>query len=128
MTMTSLANKKILVVEDDSACRYVMELFLEVSDCSLSIVGNGQEAVNKVMSEKFDVVLMDLRMPVMDGYAAASAIRELDKAVPIIAMTGHARAWEDGQCQACGMNDYLIKPYTKEQVIEKLLKWTNVSL
>ena len=125
MTTTALTHKKILVVEDDSACRYVMELYLEDADCSLEIVANGQEAVSKVRSDKFDVVLMDLRMPVMDGYAATSAIREMDKGVPIIAMTGHARAWEEGQCQICGMNDYLIKPYTKEQVIEKLVQWTS---
>ena len=127
MIMAALANKKILVAEDDGACRFVMELFLENVDCSFVMVDNGQAAVNKVRSEKFDAVLMDLRMPVMDGYAAASAIRALDKAVPIIAITGHARAWEKGQCQSCGMNDYLIKPYTREQVIEKLLKWLNVS-
>ena len=123
MITTALANKKILVVEDDSACRYVMELFLENADCSFVMVDNGQAAVNKARSEPFDAVLMDLRMPVMDGYAAARAIREMDKVVPIIAMTGNARAWEDGQCQVCGINDYLTKPYTKEQVIEKLLTW-----
>ncbi len=124
MTRTSLARKKILVVEDDSACRYVMELFLGDAECSLEIVGNGQDAVNKAMAETFDAVLMDLRMPIMDGYDAARAIRATNKAVPIIAMTGHAMAWEEGKCQACGMNDHLIKPYTREQLIEKLLKWT----
>lgn len=124
MTTIALAHKKILVVEDDTACRYVMELFLEDADCVLVMADNGQDAVNKAMAETFDAVLMDIRMPVMDGYAAASAIRRTDKAVPIIAMTGNALAWEEGKCQACGMNDSLIKPYTKEQLLEKLVQWT----
>ena len=126
MISTALIHKKILDVEDDSSCQRLMEIFLEEVRCTFEIVGNGQEAVNKVRTEKVDVVLMDVRMPVMDGYAASSAIREMDKVVPIIAMTGDDRAWEGGKCQAYGMNDCLIKPFTKEQVIEKLLKWSGV--
>ncbi len=125
MEKTALVNKKILVAEDDDACRYLFELFLEGAGCSLTIVKNGKEALSKVRAEKFDAVLMDLRMPVMSGYEASRAIREIDVALSIIALTAHALAWEDGKCQASGMNDYLIKPCTKEQVIKKLLQWTD---
>ncbi len=125
MENTALVNKNILIAEDDDACRYLFELFLEGTGCSFTIVGNGEEALSKVRSEKFDVVLMDLRMPLMNGYEASRAIRETDIALSIIALTAHALAWEDGKCQASGMNDYLIKPCTKEQVIEKLVQWTD---
>ncbi|MBF0331396.1 MAG: response regulator [Candidatus Omnitrophica bacterium] len=124
MNSIALKNKRILIAEDDDACRYLWELTLEAIGCCFVIVKDGQEAVDQAKLNKFDIVLMDLRMPNINGYEAAAALRAIDKAVPIIALTGYARAWEDGKCQACGMNDYLTKPCTKEQLIEKLLKWT----
>ncbi len=124
MDNTYLKNMKVLVAEDDESCRYLMELLLTDIGCSFEIAVNGLEAISKIKAGKFDVIFMDLRMPTMNGYDAMSAIRELDRTIPVIAMTGHAGAWEDGLCQDRGMSDYLIKPYAKEQVIEKLLKWT----
>ena len=123
----TLRDKKILVAEDDESCRYLMELLLTDIGCSFEIAVNALEAVSKMKMGKFDAVFMDLQMPMMNGFDAMSAIRELDRTIPVIAMTGNAGAWEDGLCQDRGMSDYLIKPYTKEQVIEKLLKWTAVN-
>jgi len=119
----ALTNKRIMVAEDDEACQFLWQLLLEEAGATFSIAKNGQEAVSKVKADSFDVVFMDLRMPVMDGYKATSAIREINKDVPIIALTGFARAWDDGKCQACGMNDYLTKPCTKEQFFAKIIKW-----
>jgi len=119
-----LAAKNILVVEDDEACRYLDKLILEDAGFSFSMAVNGQEAVDKAGSAVFDAVLMDLRMPVMDGYDATRQIREMHKDLPVIALTANAMAWEAGECQASGMNDYLIKPFTEEQLIWMLLKWT----
>lgn len=124
MQNTLLATKKILVAEDDSACRHFIELVLKDTGCSFVIVANGQEAVNKVRADKFDAILMDLRMPMMSGYAAMSAIREAARAVPVIAMTANVGSWEDGQCQDYGMIDHLSKPFEEKQLVEVLLKWT----
>jgi len=120
-----LATKNILVVDDDDACWLMAELIMEELGCFCEIAVNGQEAVDKVRSGKFDLVLMDLRMPVMDGFNATRTIRQTHKDLPVIALTGNALAWEEGKCQACGMNDCLTKPFQEEQLVEMLLKWTS---
>jgi CheY-like chemotaxis protein len=125
MQKVSLATKNILVVDDDDACQYMAELIVEELECSCEVAVNGQEAVDKVRFGKFDVVLMDLRMPVMDGFEATRMIRQTHKDLPVIAVTGNAMAWEEGKCQASGMNDCLIKPFREEQLGEMLLKWTS---
>lgn len=120
-----LAKKKILVVEDDDECCQWLQIILEDLGCILDVAVNGQEAVDKVKNKTFDVVLMDIRMPVLNGYEAARSIRDMNKDLPIIALTAHALPWIEERYRDSGMNDYLLKPFEKEQLVEKLLKWTN---
>jgi CheY-like chemotaxis protein len=91
-------------------------------------VANGQEAVQAVQAQPFDVVLMDVHMPVMDGLEATTYIRDprsavLDHDVPIIAMTADAMAGDREKCLAVGMNDYVTKPVTPQSLSERLESW-----
>ena len=123
MPNTLLLNKHILIVEDDRPSRLLLEIILEEAGCSFEAVVNGQEAVDKVKEGKFDVVLMDVRMPVLTGYEAARAIRDGHKDLPIIAVTAHAMQGVKEKCLECGMSDYLTKPFDQEKLVEVLVKW-----
>ena len=105
----------VLLAEDNIVNQKVMHRFLERWSINLTIVDNGEEAVKKVEEEDFDLVLMDLQMPLMDGYDATHAIRALDdprkKEVPIIALTAAALQEVKEQVFACGMNDFVTKPF-----------------
>jgi CheY-like chemotaxis protein/HPt (histidine-containing phosphotransfer) domain-containing protein len=90
----------------------------------VDIAENGLEAVNKIKEKNYDVVLMDIQMPEMDGLQATEIIRDLDKpisAVPIIAMTAHALKEEEEKYKAVGMNDYISKPFKSHILYAKLL-------
>ena len=94
----------------------------------IDIAGNGQIAVEKAGQTLYDVVLMDIQMPVMDGNAAARAIRGMKEPncnVPIIAMTAHAFKEERERCLANGMNDYVMKPFVPEDLCAKICKYAN---
>ncbi len=102
--------------------------FLEDIECTISIAGNGQEAVDAVQEAEFDVILMDCQMPVMDGFAATKAIRELEAAgkmrkTPIIALTANAFSSDREKCLATGMDDFLSKPFMPNEFEEIVLKW-----
>ena len=123
MQGTSVKGKRVLVAEDDAACRLFLQIVLKEAGCSFVLAVNGQEAVDRVKEGAFDIVLLDLRMPILDGYEAARTIREQHRTLPIIALTANAMDWVKGKCRHCGMNDYLSKPFEKEQLLEKLVKW-----
>jgi len=98
------------------------------------IAANGQEAVNALTRESFDVVLMDVQMPIMDGFAATAAIREQEKTsgahLPIIAMTAHAMQGDRERCLAAGMDDYVTKPMKAADLyaaIERIMQATLVT-
>jgi CheY-like chemotaxis protein len=88
----------------------------------VEVADNGRAAVELVGQEDFDVVLMDVRMPVMDGLEATAAIRNLDNAekarVPIIALTAHALESDEQRCLAAGMNAYMSKPINNQKLTE----------
>lgn len=121
---------KILYAEDHEVNRILMEAMLERLNFDYEIVSNGDEAVNAVISNHFDVVLMDCQMPVMDGFQATQMIRSLDDAskasIPIIAVTAHALKGDKEKCFQFGMNDYITKPYNIELIKEKVLHWSGV--
>jgi CheY-like chemotaxis protein len=98
--------------------------------CSLEIVENGKEALKALCEKKFDLVLMDCQMPEMDGYSATRIIRERerrgqfgDTPVRIVALTAHAMKGDREQCLAAGMDDYLRKPFTLDQLYQILTRW-----
>ncbi|MDQ6979177.1 MAG: response regulator, partial [Mariprofundaceae bacterium] len=95
---------------------------LQRADCVVTVVNNGQEAVDAVQQQVFDVVLMDLQMPVMDGYTATTLIRQDSRfdQLPIIAMTAHAMMEEQERCREHGMNGHASKPIDVKALLEQL--------
>jgi CheY-like chemotaxis protein len=99
---------------------------LEELGCDTVVAVNGQEALEQVTQEEFDVILMDCEMPVMDGFSATAAIRNLAsdrKEIPIIALTANAIAGDRERCIAAGMQDYLSKPISVDKLYRTLEKW-----
>jgi len=118
-----LRSLRILVAEDNDINQRFMSALLEHTDYRVTLVSNGLEAVAALREQPFDVVLMDIQMPEMDGIEATQQIRRLasDRAhTPIIAMTAHALAGERERLLAAGMNDYIAKPIQSRHLLEKL--------
>ena len=118
----------ILVVDDNAMNQDLMANILSYWGFSFAVVSNGKEAVERVAQGHFDLVLMDIQMPEMDGYSATISIRtELKSAIPIIAMTAHAMAGEREKCINLGMNDYISKPVNEQQLLELIHKVTSTA-
>lgn len=121
-----LKNLKILVVEDNPFNQILVTKILEQWQCEIDIADNGIIAINKVTNKKFDIVLMDIQLPEMDGYETTNFIRhKLDNTkcnIPIIAMTAHAFTDEIQKCVNAGMNDYISKPFNENALYDKILK------
>ena len=120
----TLKGNRILVVEDNSINQKLMGFLLGQLGCVHEIAANGQDAVDKVGKYEYDLILMDVQMPVMDGYEAAKNIRESGCAVPIIALTAHALKEDKEKCCAAGMNDFIAKPVEINELRQKVLKWS----
>ena len=127
-SMRQLAGMRILVVEDNAINQQVAEELLSYEGALVSIVGDGRQGVNAVAAAKkqFDAVLMDVQMPVMDGYAATQAIREQLglTALPIIGLTANAMASDRQACIDAGMNEHIGKPFDMAQLTSMLLELT----
>lgn len=114
----------ILVVDDNIMNQSLMKHMLTQWDAGFDVVSNGEEAINKLKSETYNVVLMDIQMPKMDGYTATYHIRnDLKQDVPIIAMTAHAMAGEREKCLSHGMNEYIAKPVNDDDLFKLILKF-----
>jgi CheY-like chemotaxis protein len=115
----------ILLVEDNEINQQVARELLEKAGLPVRIATNGDEAVRAVKEKDFEAVLMDVQMPVMDGYQATREIRKDErlKDLPIIAMTAHAMAGDRQRCLEAGMNDYVSKPIDPEKLFSTLIKW-----
>ena len=127
-----LKNINVLLVEDNAINRFLAQTVLNKWSCTIHIAENGRIAVEKTSKEIFDIILMDIQMPEMDGYDAAREIRKMQTpmaSVPIIAMTAHAMEGEIDRCKLAGMNDYISKPFNKNMLYEKIcnaLKVNNI--
>jgi PAS domain S-box-containing protein len=112
---------KILLCEDNVLNQKLAKRVINKFGFQVEIAGNGRIGIEKLQQEKFDLVLMDLQMPEMDGYQAVLAIRnELHMKIPIIAMTAHSLVGEKEKCLEIGMNDYIGKPFTQEELYHKI--------
>lgn len=112
----------VLVAEDNPVNRKLLSVMLGKLGCAVSFAVNGAEAVDKACSQPFDMVFMDVQMPVMGGVEAAGEIRRrIGKRIPIIALTAHALSEDREACLAAGMNDYLVKPISEIALREKLV-------
>ena len=119
-----LKDKKILLVEDNDMNRLVATTVLANYECVITECRNGAEAVDLVKQKYFDLVLMDIQMPVMDGIEATRVIRhELHSDIPIIALSANAIKGENLRYFDAGMNDFISKPFTEETLISTMAKW-----
>ena len=123
---------KILVAEDNPVNQKLISEVLQFFDCDFTLVENGKEAVLMNEKNQYDLILMDCQMPEMDGYQATRLIRfqelesKADEGVVIVALTANARKEDRDKCLACGMNDYLSKPFTMPQLRDIILKWHSI--
>ena len=116
----------MLVAEDNAVNRKVAERTLTRLGCEVVLAGNGLEALALFAEGRFDMVFMDCLMPEMDGYDATKEIRRREGAgprTPIIAMTASVLDEERRQCEECGMDDFVPKPWRPEQLRETVLRW-----
>jgi len=118
---------RVLLVEDNEINRMVAEEILTKAGIEISIAVNGREGVDAVLSEPFDAVLMDIQMPVLDGYAATREIRAKARfaTLPIIAMTANATEADRLRAMDAGMSDHIAKPFDPENLLILLQRWTN---
>jgi len=121
---------RILVAEDNQQNQRVATRFLESAGARVEIALDGQAAVDMAAKTRYDVILMDLQMPVLDGRQAAVAIRDAehrrnDEPVPIVAFTAHAVEGVRQQCLAAGMNDYIVKPITGRDLVDTAHRWVD---
>ena len=118
---------QVLIAEDNVTNQLVAKGMLRKLGIQVSIVNNGQEAVERLQSQNFDLVLMDCQMPILDGYAATGMIRQREqntsRHTPIIAMTANAMQGDEQKCLDAGMDDYLAKPLKLENLQRALEKW-----
>jgi CheY-like chemotaxis protein len=123
--MSNLKGARILLVEDNEFNREMMLVLLSDEGIVASVAADGCEALELLARERFDGVLMDCQMPVMDGFAATRALRERPelRELPVIAMTAEALAGDREKALAAGMNDYISKPIDVDAVVATLARW-----
>lgn len=122
----SLKGLRVLAVEDNELNRMVLQVILKKCEVVLSIAHNGQEAIDLIQEMEFDIVLMDVQMPIVDGLEATKYIREeLKSTTPIIGLSANAMREEVEICKQAGMNDYLVKPYSERALVEVMRKWSS---
>ncbi|MCP4693867.1 MAG: response regulator, partial [Desulfobacterales bacterium] len=116
----------VLLVEDNRINQRVAAGILGRYGCRVEVVGNGEEAVDRLREKAFDLIFMDAHMPVMDGFEATRKIREREEPgarTPIVAMTALAMAGDRERCLEAGMDDYIAKPIKSKAIFDALLKY-----
>ena len=123
----SFQDVRVLLVEDNPVNQELCMSILSNLGCDAMLAGNGQEALEILKSKKFDIILMDCQMPIMDGYETARKFRLVEGhgpgRTPIIALTAYAMEGDRGKCIAAGMDDYLAKPFKIQELADMLKKW-----
>lgn len=130
--MTDVFGSPVLVVEDNESMRKLVTAQLKKLGYDADVATNGEEALDKLTTGTYSLVLMDVQMPVMDGLEATKAVRDMDKNTDehtvIIALTGHCSRTD---CLAAGMDDFIAKPMniaTLKKILERWLPKANVSV
>mgnify|MGYP003639054455 CR=1 FL=1 len=122
-----LSDYKILVAEDNVINQKVLRITLEREGYNIEIANNGEEAVEMARTKNYDIVFMDVHMPLLDGYEATQQIRNLEnksgRHIPIIAFTASVMKHEKDLCIKAGMDDFIPKPVEKEELLNTLNKW-----
>lgn len=122
--IVDIKDANILLVEDNLINQKIVILSIQKLVKNIDIANNGKEALDKFGTSKYDIILMDIQMPVMDGILATKKIREIEASTnqhtPIIAITANALAGDKENCLAAGMNDYISKPFQPEMLVNKM--------
>ncbi len=118
-------SKRILVVEDQEDNRQIIRDLLATTGYQITEAVNGEEASAAVAKERFDLILMDIQLPVMDGYEVTRRIKADPalKSIPIIAVTSYALSGEEQKARAAGCDDYVAKPYSPRQLLAKIREY-----
>ncbi len=119
---------KVLVAEDNEVNQKLITILLKQRQINLHVVENGREALNKIQQESYDLVLMDMQMPVMDGFAAVQEIRKMGYKIPIVALTAHTTEEKINKMKQAGCDNYLIKPLQQtklQKILEQYLQPAN---
>jgi two-component system cell cycle response regulator DivK len=118
-------SKRILVVEDQPDSRQIIRDMLAGTDYEITEAENGEEALTAIEKERPDLILMDIQLPVMDGYTATNQIKADPalRSIPIIAVTSYALASEEKKARAAGCDDYVTKPFSPRQLLGKIRQY-----
>ncbi len=114
---------QVLVAEDSRANRILSRLLLERLGLEVTTAENGEEALNKALTQPFDLIFMDIQMPNMDGYQVVETLRRKAVTIPIVALTAHTTDRDREKCIAAGCNDCLSKPINRKELVEILTKY-----
>ena len=118
-------SKKIIIAEDSNVMQSVTKQILSHIDCDIFLVKNGQEVIDLLKESSFDLILLDIHMPVMDGMECASKIREMASDVskiPIIAITGNVKNYNMEDFKRVGINDFITKPLNYDSLVKMVKK------
>ncbi|MEI8372286.1 MAG: response regulator [Planctomycetota bacterium] len=118
--LSSLAGVRVLVVEDGDTNRKLIGLVLQRSGVEVTMAENGRIGADLAMKNPFDLILMDMQMPVMDGYTATTLLRQHGLAIPIIALTAHAMKGDQNKCLAAGCSDFVTKPIDADLLLRTI--------
>ncbi|WP_159441244.1 PAS domain-containing hybrid sensor histidine kinase/response regulator [Desulfopila aestuarii] len=123
--LENIRGARILLVDDNIINQEVATEFLEDAGMAVTVAANGRECLNALLCDSYDLVLMDLQMPVMDGLEATERIRRDNRFrdLPVVAMTAHAMTGDREKCLAGGMNDHITKPINPEALYQTLIQW-----
>ncbi len=126
---TEIQNLRVLVVEDIALNQLLMKTLLDDFGFECDIAGNGKIAIEKLMAKTYDIILMDLQMPEMNGFEATDYIRNtMNSKIPIIALTADVTTVDLAKCKAVGMNDYIAKPIDEKLLYTKMVEWVKKPL
>lgn len=117
---------KILIVEDDPMSEFYLRKITDCISNEVISVQNGFDAITKCKEERFDIILMDIQMPGIDGFVTTEKIRKRDKDTIIIAQTANTGIYERERAFQCGCNDFISKPYYKDELIALINKHLNM--
>ena len=123
------ASKKVLIAEDSSVIQNLTRKILEIQNYEIFSAKNGAQVIDMLQKDDYDIILMDINMPKMDGMECARQIRKIADAkksqIPIIAITGNAKNYSMDDFKNAGINEYLQKPLNFDKLVEKVRSLTN---
>lgn len=129
-TILNETQLKILIVEDNKVNMFLAKTLVKriLPNCTILEANDGEEAIEQFKKEKLDIILMDVQMPVMNGYEATAEIRKITQTdtIPIIALTAGIMLGEKEKCLEAGMNDYISKPIIQKELEEIIVKWVKI--